>query len=451
MERESVMEYVLSALFTSTSAVTFIMIYDSFFERKYQAKKFFSLVLMLVTLIYLFLNIGNEYSSLNVFSQTAEPLFFFFMCFFLYKGNFLPKLFVAISAYCIILALSTVFKIFSAGIFHLSTNAFMENRLLYTLFLFAANFCILFLASLFRYAFSMFKHADRGFKSTPFLFVICLFPISTIYTILFFVKEILKPNVFRYSFYDLIPLIAFLGATNLAALVMVSWFQTHTEEHKKLVSLSEQTRAQQECIEALSVSYENQRKMSHDFHKHMQVLSNLLLSDDMENAKQYLNQISEWQTSRVLIVETNNSTMNALLNQKAYAAKAHRIDMIFKVNDLSGLAIKTIDYILVLGNLLDNALEACQTLPKESFKQISVKVVLEENTLFISIRNPSNPVKIKENSIATTKQNPALHGFGLPTIKEILRNNNAEYVMRYKDGFFTFAIEWQNKAASSLH
>ena len=76
MERESVMEYVLSALFTSTSAVTFIMIYDSFFERKYQAKKFFSLVLMLVTLIYLFLNIGNEYSSLNVFSQTAEPLFF---------------------------------------------------------------------------------------------------------------------------------------------------------------------------------------------------------------------------------------------------------------------------------------------------------------------------------------------------------------------------------------
>lgn len=225
---------------------------------------------------------------------------------------------------------------------------------------------------------------------------------------------------------------------------MVNWFQTHLKEHKQLIFLNEQTRAQQESMKALSLSYEKQRKMSHDFNKHMQVLANLLLSNDMESAKQYLAQINEWQTGRILLVETNNSTMNALLNQKAYAAKAQGVDIVFQVNDLSGVAIKAIDYSLVLGNLLDNALEACQALPKEIFKQIVVKVLLADDALFISVRNSSNPVKISDHSIATTKPDPSLHGFGLPTIKEILDQNNASYTMHYKNGFFTFALEWPN-------
>lgn len=438
------MEYFLSALFTSVSVVALILIYDSFFERKYSVKIFSPIAALFTILIFLFLNLGNEYSAINSFSQTAEVLFFLSICLFLYKGNMIPKLFVSVSSYCIFLALSTISKMLSAAMCHMSITAFMENRFLYTLFLFAANFFNLFLASVFHSVFALFQSKEYSFKNLPFLFLICLFPISTIYTILFFVKESLNTNAPPYSFHAVIPLIAFLASTNLAALVMVSWFQTHLEEHKQLIFLNEQTRAQQESMKALSLSYEKQRKMSHDFNKHMQVLANLLLSNDMESAKQYLAQINEWQTGRILLVETNNSTMNALLNQKAYAAKAQGVDIVFQVNDLSGVAIKAIDYSIVLGNLLDNALEACQALPKEIFKQIVVKVLLEDDALFISVRNSSNPVKICDHSIATTKPDPSLHGFGLPTIKEFLEQNNASYTMHYKNGFFTFALEWPN-------
>ena len=146
--------------------------------------------------------------------------------------------------------------------------------------------------------------------------------------------------------------------------------------------------------------------------------------------------------------------MVSLLNQKGYAAQKQHIDIQFEVNDLSPLQIELIDCTVVLGNLLDNAIEACLKL-EEAKRRIEVSVLRDEAyadgdaKLYVSIINTSLPVHIEKDCIATTKLEPHLHGFGLPCAKELLRRNNAFYTMDYHDGAFQFCFEWPDVACNS--
>ena len=112
--------------------------------------------------------------------------------------------------------------------------------------------------------------------------------------------------------------------------------------------------------------------------------------------------------------------------------------MSFKVNDLSKLTISTDELVVLLSNLLDNAIEACQRLPDN--RAIECTILLEK-TLFISIRNTSAPVKIVNGRIETSKKPEKEHGFGLAGVLQVLEQLNGEYAMNYSDNWFQFVAE----------
>lgn len=112
--------------------------------------------------------------------------------------------------------------------------------------------------------------------------------------------------------------------------------------------------------------------------------------------------------------------------------------MNINLNDLSEINIGMDRMIVLLSNLLDNAIEACCR--KESDRQIFCEIIAND-TLWISIKNTSNPVKITNGTIATSKKQKEDHGYGLPRIQSILDQLGAEYAFDYKDGWFTFVAE----------
>lgn len=109
-----------------------------------------------------------------------------------------------------------------------------------------------------------------------------------------------------------------------------------------------------------------------------------------------------------------------------------------KVNDLSAVDIQTNELVVLLSNLLDNAIEACLKLP---YNREIVCSIVKEDGIYISIRNTSAPVTILHGEIATTKQDATEHGYGLPAVKYILNQLNAEYTFAYQDGWFQFVAE----------
>ena len=139
-----------------------------------------------------------------------------------------------------------------------------------------------------------------------------------------------------------------------------------------------------------------------------------------------------------MCVNTDHVVVNVMLNRKYREACDQGIVMTMICGDLSGLMISEEDIVTLLGNLLDNAIEACGKIRQN--KVIQFKMVVEDDQLVLSIRNPvEETLRIKDNRIVTSKRNKEQHGIGLKHVDAVIRKNNGTSVLKCEDGWFTFA------------
>ena len=94
--------------------------------------------------------------------------------------------------------------------------------------------------------------------------------------------------------------------------------------------------------------------------------------------------------SRAAAIRTGHPVFDVILNQKYQLAQEYGIRVDWKVNDLSSVTIPTEELVVLLSNLLDNAIEACRR--KDGEKEIVCKI-LKQDSLLLAIRNTSNPVR----------------------------------------------------------
>lgn len=229
-----------------------------------------------------------------------------------------------------------------------------------------------------------------------------------------------------------------LAAANIVVLYLIHTAEKTSKTDTELILLNKQMDIQTQSILSLEKSYRAQRKVTHEFRHHLQTIHDLLIQGETDTAREYVAQLQETHSTRILCVNSHHPIIDAILNQKYQLATEQAIDVQIQVNDLSQLRIGTEALVVLLTNLLDNAIEACQRL--QGTRCIRCSILLDD-TLFISIRNTALPVKIEENVIKTTKMPQQDHGYGLPGIRLILEQLKAEYTFAYSDGWFQFAAE----------
>ena len=234
----------------------------------------------------------------------------------------------------------------------------------------------------------------------------------------------------------------FLGIANVAIVYVISLIERDTEVKQQINILSRQMEIQTASILALDKAYRQQRQTTHDFQNHLCTISDLLSQKSYEAAAKYVQELSQTQTSRILIVNTHHPIIDAILNQKYQMAVESQIEMQFCINDLSGIQLSASELVVLLSNLLDNAIEACRRVETERLIRCTI---LESDDFFLSIRNTSLPVLITEHGIATTKASASEHGYGLPSVCRILDGLHAEYAYNYENGWFQFTAEIPSK------
>lgn len=196
---------------------------------------------------------------------------------------------------------------------------------------------------------------------------------------------------------------------------------------------------QQESMLALEQNYRLQRKSTHEFEHHMQVLRDLLDQNEVDAARDYLARLRKNRAIHVMSVNSRHPVIDVILNQKYQTAQENEIKMQIRVNDLSTVRIPTDSLVVVLTNLLDNALEACRRI--DGYREIFCSILLDADGLYISIRNTSMPVDIVDGKIPTSKDDSLSHGFGLLSVSHVLDTLEAEYTFGYEEGWFHFAAE----------
>ena len=229
---------------------------------------------------------------------------------------------------------------------------------------------------------------------------------------------------------------------NIAVFYLMDSMDRASASEKELALLNQSMALQTENYRALERSYRGQRSASHEFKHQLQVIGDLLREGNTREAQDYVTELQSQQTSRLFAAKTGSTIVDAILNEKYHSAREKGIDISYKVNDLSGLKLSTDALVVILSNLLENAIEACCRLPEG--RKIECSLLLEES-LFLSVRNTALPVKIVDGRIETTKENKAEHGYGLAAVRRILRQLRGELVIDYREPWFQIVAEIPNK------
>lgn len=225
---------------------------------------------------------------------------------------------------------------------------------------------------------------------------------------------------------------------NVAILYLIQQLEKAEKEQLHSALLAQQMEVQTKSILALEKSYRAQRESVHEFNHRLSAIHTLLEKGQYDDVSKYVAQLCQQQSTRIFCINSHNPIIDAILNQKYQLASELGIEMQIKVNDLSGIPVPTDSIVVLLSNLLDNAMEACGKCAAN--KEIRVSLIMGD-PVFLSMDNTSIPVSIIDGEIASTKANQTDHGYGLINVKRILQGLNAEFAFRYHDGWFSFVAE----------
>lgn len=209
-------------------------------------------------------------------------------------------------------------------------------------------------------------------------------------------------------------------------------------EMQELRMVHERTQNQMNLYQSMKERYEQQRRFSHDYKNQLSCIQGMIENGQTQEALRYISGLNGSLRQGEMCVNTNHAVVNIMLNRKYQEACVRGIIMTMVSGDLSGLTIREEDIVTLLGNLLDNAIEACEKLSGN--KVIQFKMVIEEGQLVLAVRNPTaQEVRIKDNRIVTDKRDKEKHGIGLLNVDSVIRRNSGTSILKCEDGWFTFA------------
>jgi sensor histidine kinase regulating citrate/malate metabolism len=184
--------------------------------------------------------------------------------------------------------------------------------------------------------------------------------------------------------------------------------------------------------------YREMRGWRHDYRSHIQAMKSFIALGHMEELDAYLDKLETDLSGVDKIIKSGNVTLDAILNSKLSLAKNRKIAISAKAAVPEKLAVNEIDLCVLLGNLLDNAMEAALKLP-EAARFIRVYVDVKRDELYISVTNSvaARPQKLGTRYV-TDKQ--GYHGLGLLRIDRIVDKCGGWLKRRDEDGVFTTEV-----------
>lgn len=184
--------------------------------------------------------------------------------------------------------------------------------------------------------------------------------------------------------------------------------------------------------------YNTMRGWRHDYHNHMQTLKAYLAMNQIEEIHKYLDHLEEDLDSIDIAIRTGNTSVNAILSSKISIAQRNAINVSYKATVPSALRISDVHLCAVIGNLLDNAIEACEKVPPEK-RFIRVYIGVFKEQLYISVTNSTESTRRKKlTELITTKKGE--HGLGLRRVDKIVAQYDGYVNRKNEPGVFATEI-----------
>ena len=178
--------------------------------------------------------------------------------------------------------------------------------------------------------------------------------------------------------------------------------------------------------------YRQMQEWRHDYRNHIQNMKNRLDGDQGE-LEQYLDELADDLTQTDTSIQTGNVMADAVLNSKLSVTEQKSIQLNVKAHIPKGIEMTDVEMCSVLGNLLDNAIEACEKLPCDK-RFLRVYIDKFKGQFYLSVQNSSPSIQRDKGIFRTTKA--GTHGFGLFRIDRIAKKYGGYVNRQYEEGVF---------------
>lgn len=177
--------------------------------------------------------------------------------------------------------------------------------------------------------------------------------------------------------------------------------------------------------------YRQMRTWRHDYKNHLQVMKAHLDMGEYRELSDYIRRLDEELTSIGKFIETGNLALDAILNGKIAMAREKKIEVNVKVVLPPKLPVADYELCVLLGNLLDNAIEGCESQQEGEKRFLRIYVGLFREQLYVSVSN-SHDTRMKKEGGRYRSTKSESRGFGILSIDSIVYRCHG-YVNRKSD------------------
>ena len=375
---------------------------------------------VLITITYFTINIPIVLITFNLLS--------YFLLTFNYESTIKKRMLSAILIFLILILSEFI------GILPFETSAF-------SLLSESADVSILglILCRIFSYVAALilgnFKNIRKG-ESVPTSNWLCilLIPAASLYLhlLLFSAKGLTVGHIYAG--------VVVLFLINFATFYLYDAITAAMAEKMQSMLVLEQNKYYERQFEVIKTSVQTTSTMRHDLKNHMFSIRTLTEEDKKDDALDYINAIMEDLGAKQNLATSGNTVIDSIINFKFQEAEQRGIqtNLELKIPD-DTIGIPSFDLTIILGNLLDNAIEAASKVNKDSY--INLKIRLDKGRLLIQVENPyRGEIKGANGRLLTTKLDKENHGIGIESIKNAIQKYDGTMDIHYADNIFSVSL-----------
>lgn len=370
-------------------------------------------------------------NHINIYSFVTVILGFTFMAlisFAVYSKNPLKASVLGITFLLLIAVIdNVVVSIISYALKIPTVEIYQEMSLYRVLAIISSKIMLLFVVIAMNKLFSKRRTMQRNYMIALFTITTIMFIITVLIT---FID--IKNNAVN-------SIVSILFFSVMLILLMVIFFGTfklteyyENQEELKLITLKNQML--EKSMSETEQTFMLWKKSMHDYKHNIVNLITLADNNNLNGIKAYLQSENKLLAKKLFYYKTGNDTVDSIIYIKQKKAEAKNIPFIINAEIPEKCPVLSAHFASVLGNLLDNAIEA--SVDEESpFIEVKIKPV--KSYLMIVISNKCTRSNVK---LETSKSDKRLHGIGINSVKQTVKEYKGTFVTEHSDGIFNAEI-----------
>lgn len=270
-----------------------------------------------------------------------------------------------------------------------------------------------------------FSHKDKPIVKVPATFYV--FPLCTLIAVICFWYISLNQYI-EFKNQVILGIVSMLLL--FATLFIFFAFQVNAQRENELILLQQEQDKNKTDItyyNILEQQNNNLRVYAHDAKNHLSAIKNL---NDNPEIETHISKMTESLSEYGKVCHSGNHTLDVVIDKYVAECKINKVNFEFDIKNNNLSQINSYDIVTILGNLLDNAVEASE---KSGKKQVSIETDFRNNFSIIIVSNScDNSPKLDETGHPfTTKKNNKLHGIGLKSVKKTVKKYDGDLAFEY--------------------